>query len=208
MRASDVRVIVYVRDPVSSAHSVAQQLIKRGETIRQLTTRPPRPRYRNKLRPYLAMFGREQVDIRVFDQTAFVGGTLLADFLHALDLGAVTLDPPRKVRANRSISGRAAVVLDARNRLANAISEGLATRARPRLTLKLARKIPGEPFRLPDEAIERLIDACRHDIDWLARTLGRDPFPAGGRPLANLQREFVLPATAKSVRSAPSSRAR
>jgi hypothetical protein len=75
---------------------------------------------------------------------------------------------------------------------------------RPRLTLKLARKIPGEPFRLPDEAVERLIDACRPDVDWLARTLGRDPFFGGGRPAASLQAKAAFPATAETARSAPS----
>lgn len=199
---SDVRVLVYVRDPVSSAHSVAQQLIRRGETIRHLTDRPPRPRYRKKLRPFLATFGREQLDIRMFDQTAFIGGTLLTDFLAALDLGGVTLDLPRKVRANRSMSGRAAAVLDMRNRLANAISGGLATRARPRLTLKLTRNIPGDPFRLPDEAIDRLVLACRDDVAWLAQTLGREPFSVDGAPDASRQPQSVLP-TAGTSHSAP-----
>lgn len=87
----EIRIIAYLRDPVSWASSRAQENIKHGHSIAELTgsvvddpaRSPIVPRYRERLERWFRVFGRQAVTLRPFDRARFVGGDLIADFLAA-----------------------------------------------------------------------------------------------------------------------------
>ncbi len=83
---------MYVRDPYEFATSAFLQRLKSGSTLDNPRRRLPLPEYRNKLQPYIDAFGRENVDIRIFDRRRFIGGDLISDFLAAIG------EPPELAR--------------------------------------------------------------------------------------------------------------
>ncbi len=91
----EVTVIVYVRHYDTFIASHVQEVIKNGDLgadIREVTQRfmecPPQFSYRESIVKWIEVFGQENIVVRPFDSKAFYSGSLLADFLHALDLPA------------------------------------------------------------------------------------------------------------------------
>src|SRR5918995_6147980 len=114
----EMRVIVYVRDPVSWASSNVQQIMKHTkQTLDQVCDpeaiaageSPIVPSYRAGLEPYIQLFGREAVDIRVFDRGSFIGGDLISDFCAALGQPSLAGDLTGEIR-NQSLSYEAVLL--------------------------------------------------------------------------------------------------
>src|SRR5688500_10321695 len=71
--ADAYRIIVYVRDPYEFTSSSVQQHFKAGYALGDPNLPLTLPRYRQKIDKYIRLFGRENVDIRIFDPKRFVG---------------------------------------------------------------------------------------------------------------------------------------
>lgn len=173
-----VRVLAYVREPVSFAVSMAQQRLRAGGTRHEVCERPPLPAYRRRLGKFLKAFGHDDVEIRVYDRRRFSRGDVMRDFLEATgeaDLLEILDRPPRR-RGNPAMSRAAARLLDARNRALEALSPGLAERHPPRALRLFERWLPGSPFDLPETAKAQVRARSRADVEWLAGRLGAPPF--------------------------------
>ena len=168
--AAAFRIIVYVRDPYEYVNSAFLQHVKSGRSLEANIVAVPG--YRFRIGKYIRAFGRENVDIRVFDPARFVGGDLVTDFLTALGEPASLAGSLKIERANQSMSHEAAVILSEANKAIPAHIDGLANRARAStLHLHLA-DIKGEKFWLdPDLYLEREEEVL-DDLAWLDRTLG------------------------------------
>lgn len=173
----EVRVIAYVREPVAFTASMTLQRLKAGATPAELAARPPLPAYRARLRKFIRVFGRENVEIRIHDPARLRDGDVLADFLEAIGRPGLEaeLALPGYVARNRAMSARAARWLGARNRLFALIWRDPARRPPPRLA-RLLERLPGPPFALPEETAARLRAETAADRRWLRRMLGEAPF--------------------------------
>src|SRR4029079_8835333 len=101
--ASDWRVIMYVRDPYQYINSASLQRVKGGALLEASGDNLPLPAYRG-IQNYIDIFGRQRVDIRVFDAAHFKGGDLINDFFDALDEPPESTKDLDVVRINSSLS--------------------------------------------------------------------------------------------------------
>jgi hypothetical protein len=174
--AANYRIIVYVRDPYEFANSAFLQRLKSGSTLDNPRMKLPLPEYRNKLQTYIDAFGRENVDIRIFDRRRFVGGDLISDFLAALD------EPPELARslnvehANQSMSHEAAAILSETNAAVPVLINRRANRARAFVFHTYIAGIEGERFAIDPQRYLEYEPEISSDIEWLNQTIGEQVF--------------------------------
>lgn len=169
--AARCRVIVYVRDPYATVTSIVQQRLRRGQTYEQICRRPPRPGY-SRISASIEVFGRENVDVRIFDKAHFVNGDLIADFLAAIDADPEVAKRLDVERANIGLSHEAAYLLQAINE--DRLAQGFAPRHD---IVRWLAKIPGQPYRCPPEFFAAAQPVIAEELQWLRGLLGKDVFP-------------------------------
>lgn len=174
--ATHFRVIAYVRDPYSAANSMIQQRVRRGQTYREIVAAPPYLRY-SRIAASIKVFGRENVDIRMFDPAHFVHGDLIADFLAAIGAAPELAKQLKVARTNVALSHEAAYLLHEINKHSprdEKISPDLIKR--PDL-LKWLEQIPGQPYRCPPELLKAARPGIALELKWLRKVLGEKVFP-------------------------------
>ncbi len=77
--ADKIHVVLYARSPESYATSAMCQRVKTGR--RAHLKYPPVLQYMNFMEPIISVFGRECIDVRLFDQKIFPAGDVVLDFL-------------------------------------------------------------------------------------------------------------------------------
>ena len=193
--AERFQIIVYVREPYATVSSIFQQRLRRGQSYEQICRRPPRPGYA-RIAAAIEVFGRANVDIRIFDSASFVGGDLIADFLSTIDAEPNLAQQLMIERANVGLSHEAAMLLAALNqaRPVNSFAE------RRDLVSWLAG-IPGQPYRCPPQFLAAAEPLIREDLEWLHQALGKAVFPAATRAAdpSNLWQEQTLTAMAQGL---------
>lgn len=183
--AAGYRVIVYARDPYDYSNSAFLQRIKSGGTFANPGP-PPLPKYRRKIEKYIDIFGRENVDIRIFDPGHFVGGDLISDFLVALGESAELKDSLQIRRANQSMSHEAAMILSEANMAIPVQVNGIANRARAFGFHVRVGEIKGEKFSIDPNDYSQRETAMLADLEWLHSTMGKPVFGRSTpRPASN-----------------------
>jgi len=173
--AGDFRVIVYVREPYSYINSTFQQRSRAGATWQQIIAEPPLPRYR-RIQKFIDVFGRDHVDIRVFERGRFVNGDLIADFLSAIGAEPELARALGPVAANQSLSHEAALILDAVNNRYPNSKEGKPHPERCPDIADLLRAVAGQAFRCPRAAFVGTWPKIVRDLEWLREALGERVF--------------------------------
>lgn len=172
--ATAYRIIVYARDPYDYANSASLQQIKGGRTLDNPAPRLPLPNHQRRIAKYIRIFGRENVNIRIFDPARFAGGSLISDFLVALEEPPELADSLKIVRANESMSHEAAMILSAANAEIPILIDKRANRARASAFHLVVAGIKGEKFSIDPNAYVRHETAVAVDLAWLHRAL-REP---------------------------------
>ena len=170
-----VQVIVYVRHPFSYASSASQQLIRHGKTIERMRRRPPRAAYRLRIEKYVNVFGKDNVDIRLYDEAAFLNNDLVTDFLSTIvgEGQARAIGSRLKaVRRNVSLSNEAVHIIDAINRMPPSRDAGRQDAERARSAADYLQRLSGEPFRLDRGSLERYAGEIADDVAWLSELTG------------------------------------
>jgi len=174
--AGDFRVIVYVRDPYSTANSMVQQRVRRGQTYQQIERKPPFPRY-SRIGASLEVFGRDNVDIRIFDKAQFVGNDLMTDFLSAVGADPQIAKELDVARTNEALSHEAAFLLHEINKRFPTGERDSANIADNPALLQWLTGIPGQPYRCPPELLQIVQPRIAREVAWLHGVLGRQIFP-------------------------------
>lgn len=103
--SSDIRVVLYVRPPVEYIHSAFQQKVKDGMSRFNLAA--CYPNYRGRLGQFDDVFGRENVELRLFVPDRLVGRDAVSDFLEVLGESC----PFVPSRSNESLSLEATALI-------------------------------------------------------------------------------------------------
>lgn len=175
--ALNFRIIVYVRDPYSYINSVFQQYVRLGWTFDELAANPPLPQY-DRIETFIRVFGRENVDIRVFSEDRFVGGNLIADFLSAIGVEPALADTLKIIRANVGLSHEATLLLNEINKCHPRLPRQQVNSARSTRLTKWLSGVPGRPFRCPRVVLEAATPKFANDLRWLRETVGEPLFTA------------------------------
>lgn len=162
-------VVVYVRRIDRHLNSFAQQKVQSGSTIAEVIADPSVVRYRERIGNLFRVFGRANVDVRLFPEIDEHGpDALLRDFLRAI--GAPKLPGDDGAAVNPSLSQAAVLLLDAVNTLARGEKRGPSQHGE--IVAELRASMPGPSFRLPAAAIRAIVDRHVADIEWLIRQTG------------------------------------
>jgi hypothetical protein len=166
------KVICYVRDPVRYSTSMAQQRLKTNATLAQIRQNPPLVLFRKKLKPWLKVFGKDILSVRVFEDAIASPGGLINDFLIAIGLAPNTIVESKTIaRKNTSMSMEMALLVDAVNQVRPLINEGRISHGRcPQDVNQIVRSITGSPFTLGVETEKKIRSSCKEDVSWLEKT--------------------------------------
>ena len=171
-------VLVCVRHPVGYVSSVIQQLMKGGDTLRQLYEKLPMPNYHGKISNAISVFGRENVQVFDFNAATESNDGVVGTFATQAGLAESTRDllASRAVRDNESLSLEAVRVLDSLNRQRPMFDGNVRAPRRPNPGQELAYigRIKGRKFDVPNSVKEDIRQRGREDIAWLNETFGLD----------------------------------
>lgn len=159
-----IKVLAYVREPLSFMRSVLQENIKNGHN----PTAPSPTNYRSSIDKFWRVFGVESVRIRSYDKDRLKNNDVISDFCDLIGLDEITTP----AHANISLSTKAVQVLyhiNSKKEFKNCFRSGDWSRAA--LIGHLRNLLPG-PFILPDHLISALVK--NSDIQWLFRNTGID----------------------------------
>jgi hypothetical protein len=174
--AHSIRIVAYVREPIDVITSNVQARLRLGETYEQIVAAPPYPGY-GFIRPFIQVFGRAGVDIRIFDPARFTGGDLITDFLSAIGTDPAAARELEIVRTNEAVSTEAALLINEVNKHFLQTARHAPNPGRAANLADLLKTIPGTRFACPVEAVIAAEPLYREDLNWLRETLGGDPFP-------------------------------
>lgn len=160
-----VKVIAYIRHPLTILISARQEMLKKGLTFAQLETMSLGMRYSNLCKRLLEVFSEDELIFKKFSGSEDKSFDVIQDFLGIIQ---VELSNLGKVRKNRSLSLEAALMLDWLNG-----HPGLDHGKRQSL-LKTLRKLRGQPFVLPAAEIQKLQPIVAYELQWLQTHLGID----------------------------------
>lgn len=173
--AAGFRVVVYVREPYAFINSAFQQRLRAGFTYEQLIANPPLPRYR-RIRKFIQIFGREHVDIRVFEPTRFVNGDLISDFLAAVGADPDLAKTLEILRVNQALCHEAALLLNEANKRHPRGQDGLANPDRAADLPQWLAIVVGERFQCPSAVFAAAQPKLADDLQWLHTVIGEPVF--------------------------------
>ena len=179
----DFKIITYVRDPYSFASSAAQQLIKAGATSKILfentlkKTHPGwgnvAPNYTRRIRPYMNIFGKDNVIVRDFTPSSLYNGDVVDDFFHtafAYNGGFKTI---KKIRENDSFDRSIIKVLEALNEAVPSLKNGSKNTNRSSLLILrlmvFSKTINNEKYIAAGLDLEELDNVLKEDVNWLKK---------------------------------------
>lgn len=166
-RASSVSVIAYVRPPRAYMASALQQQIKANLTA----LLPPWPGYRARFEKFDTIFGRENVELRLFDRTKMKLGDVVIDFYDWL---GADLEVAKVVSVNEALSLESFALLYLQRAKGNGFVQGfLGAAEKNQKFIDCLSTIGGRKLRLAPELTEPMIARHADDIAWIENRLGQ-----------------------------------
>lgn len=165
-----IRVIAYVRRPNSFMQSAFQQRIK---VDLDHLDRPQEhwPKYRKRFEKLDDIFGRENVDLTVFDRETLNGGDVCLDFFSKIGLG---ISKDQIVRVNESLSLPACAMLFAQRNLGEGFVKGFKRApAKNNAFIAALSRLPGDPLKFKRSYVAPIFEEWRKDLEWMEERLGQ-----------------------------------
>lgn len=148
----EVRVLVYLRDPVDYAVSMYDTALKIGSP----NMRPAAPAlggptdYARILQAWSEVFGKEHMNVRLFDRSELVGGDILQDFAHTAEIETEGFASVDVKNPSLGILGQE-LLLQINRRLPKYRKDGRPNKIRGDIATVLERFLSIGPRRVPDQ---------------------------------------------------------
>lgn len=172
--ASRVKVLLYVRPPLSYAVSAMSQRVKMGRPAWAPDEERPVYRFKERFNRMSQAFGRDAIEVRVFTRQALTEGDVVVDFFHALgvDMAQARAFSEMQRSANESLSARGlAFGIALREHLAAQDIQLSQADFNNRHGSQLNR-ITGEPIKLTAEQIELILNEFQPHAEVLRDEFG------------------------------------
>lgn len=177
--ADDIRVILYLRDPIKQGTSVVQQLLKMGIPFENILGTPAVHRWDMILQRMFSVFGKENVIVKQFEEAVENENGIIGEFLECLGLSDLI-----KSKISDSVELRnASLSLEAVQVLIH------AARNNNRVHLGFARRITGRKFELPLSAKQKIYDESRSSVEFIEKELGISRYSYDRNTLKSLVEE-------------------
>ena len=168
-------IIAYLRPPADWLGSYFQQLIKQLEVTDLqtfLTTIEEHHSldFASKIRTFDNLFGRENVQIHLFDPKTFPKGCVVRHFLARQE---IELDPNSVIHVNESLSFPAIQMLFSWLQLMPTQMKGRIDRIRRFMLISRMGRLPGKRICLSENAIADHLEIFEKQRPWLEQRLGR-----------------------------------
>lgn len=175
----DVEVTCYVRPPISFMTSAYQQRLK-GNTEKSFDPARTYPRYRAKLEPLDAAFGRERVFLKIYDPSIFPGNDVVLDFASTIGVDFAREDVKR---ANESLLAESISVLYLQRTYGRGMLSGSrAEMRRNQRFLSALGALGRRRIVYARDLFAPALESNKNDIAWAEERLGRslDDKPSSG----------------------------
>lgn len=170
-----VRIIGYVRSPVSYMHARFQQVLKAGTMTERspenvMDAREWQPKYRKMFERFDLAFGRENVTLKPFLPEHLLNRDIIADFAQEIGYrGAV----PENAEVNTSLSLEAAALLYLqRTRGSGGHSGYPQANNHNSYFVEMMRKVKGNKLKLAVDLRRAKMENLRKDVQWMEERLG------------------------------------
>lgn len=168
----DIRVVVYLRNPVDLASSLYSTFVVVGDS-----GAPPSPRdsyfshvcnHRNTLEKFGEVFGESRLIPRLFAKEAFVQGSILSDFAEAIGLSCQEQFrfPPSR---NERLSARGIEILRSVNQIFPVFIGKRRVPLRSKFGWLIARVIGGTKYKIPEELALEYEQAFHESNEWVRK---------------------------------------
>lgn len=173
-RCTQVRLIAYVRDPVSFTSSAFQEHVKSSKRI---VFSAPTPKYQHRFGSFVKAFGADAIDFVRFDPETFPDHCIITDFCARTGIDASQVI---KKRSNESLSNEAVALLLFWNRQGvESFGSEDHLAARKKLTTLLRRRFPGK-FKFDPAFVQAGLDI--EDCRWMEHLAGFSLLPSPTDP--------------------------
>ena len=174
----DAQILAYVRPPVGYMTSAFQQRLKGNLTNLELVW----PKYRKRFEVMDKVFGKENVNLKIFDRNTLYKGDVVADCAKFIGF---ELEPDQIINKNESLSLEATALLYIHRKYGTGFKAGsYEAIANNEKFTHFLRTIKGEKLRFSDKLLKPILDENREDLDWIEERLGMsilDSIPEAGR---------------------------
>ena len=164
----EIKILGYIRPPQSYLRSALQQLIKK-HGHQDLDVFKIYPGYRDKIERFDRIFGRDNVQLKVFQSDSLVAGDVVQDFCHQL---RASIDPSRIKRVHDSLSLEATALMFVLNRRGAQLQNYTQMGQDREELAKALQSIGHRRFRLSRKLIDPVLSRHEADIQWVEKRLG------------------------------------
>lgn len=164
----EIRVIGYVRPPVSFKISIFQEMVKGGRS--KFDVGDIKLNYRRKFEKFDQVFGRENVILRKFDPAGFAHGCTVSDFFTSI--GLKSPDRATIQRANESMSRSACGILYAYRKFGPGYGSGPGVVAENVQLVEVLLAMKGPKFTAARSMVAAGLANESADLKWMAARLG------------------------------------
>lgn len=164
----EIRVVGYVRPPVSYKISIFQEMVKGGRSRFDIVG--IKIQYRRKFEKFDEVFGRDKVTLKKFDPGSFEHGCTVSDFFATL--GLVPPDRETIGRANESMTRGACGILFAYRKFGSGYGSGPGVVAENLRLIDVLLAMKGPKFSAARSMVAEGLAAEERDLKWVEDRLG------------------------------------
>lgn len=159
--------IAYVRRPKEYMESAFQQRVRNG--LGALAAERLYPEYRERFTKFDAVFGKDNVQLAVFDPGRFSDGCVVRDLCRRTGIDFRAADV---IRVNEAISLPALSLLYTYRKLGPGFGTGPRVLLENRLLINELRTLAGPKVRFHSSFVAPVIQARRGETEWMETRLG------------------------------------
>ena len=166
---SDIQVLVYVRPVISYMESTLQENVKAG--VARFDARGLLPHYKRRLQILSQVFGRQSVNVRLYEKQKLIGQDAVADFFSFL---GVPYRGPRLKPRNLGLSSQAVKILYCYWKLGPGYGSGEEAIRKNHKLIRVLGGLRSEPLILSRQLFEPLMDILEEEQAWICEHFGLD----------------------------------
>lgn len=174
-----IRVIVFVRNPVTRVQSSIQQRVKSGLLLKDIYSSVfdySDSFYEKSFTKFLSVFAKDQIDVIRFEDAIEHSDGPAGKFLEVVGIKNGSIPFVKNVYENESISNEAVILLSELNQYIPLYINGKKNPERGKYLKELIEKTPGIKFFISSDLKKRIWKTSEKDCKWLSDNFSIEPF--------------------------------